>query len=282
MESRVHHRIVVNTAGFLLASFGFFLSVFAVLVSLLTSIIFVESAKSPSFDILAKRRAARLSQTLKRSPEIPSYTPEGAEPAISILRVEPSITEGNPTSITFLHGAEASILPPTESAVLEFVEVPSEFEESRLHQEEVHSSFKLSNLWGEKRLKPLQRCVSSPHLVNTRSRAELRKPLPLGKRSKPFYKEIFDNSNPPCSSSSLTITEKKHLEKKKSQTLRTQPYEAPYFFPPPTSLTAEFGAPKRPNPVRSRTMPSESRSTSLSVMSGSQSGIQATILSVST
>ncbi|KAJ7508511.1 hypothetical protein B0H11DRAFT_1965409 [Mycena galericulata] len=44
---------------------------------------------------------------------------------------------------------------------------------------------------------------------------------------------------------------------KRSQTLRTQPYEAPYFFPTPGSVAAEDYLPPRRKPVRSRTMPAE-------------------------
>ncbi|KAJ7837362.1 hypothetical protein B0H14DRAFT_2791510 [Mycena olivaceomarginata] len=41
---------------------------------------------------------------------------------------------------------------------------------------------------------------------------------------------------------------------KRSQTLRTQPYEAPYFFPTPGSVVAETYLPPRRNPVRSKTL----------------------------
>jgi hypothetical protein len=41
---------------------------------------------------------------------------------------------------------------------------------------------------------------------------------------------------------------------KRSQTLRTQPYEAPYFFPTPGSVAAETYAPPRRKPVRSKTL----------------------------
>jgi len=41
---------------------------------------------------------------------------------------------------------------------------------------------------------------------------------------------------------------------KRSQTLRTQPYEAPYFFPTPGSVEAEHYVPPRRKPVRSKTL----------------------------
>jgi len=41
---------------------------------------------------------------------------------------------------------------------------------------------------------------------------------------------------------------------KRSQTLRTQPYEAPYFFPTPGSVAAETYAPPHRKPVRSKTL----------------------------
>ncbi|KAJ7492063.1 hypothetical protein FB451DRAFT_1216843 [Mycena latifolia] len=45
-----------------------------------------------------------------------------------------------------------------------------------------------------------------------------------------------------------------HLAPRRSQTLRTQPYEAPYFFPAPGSEAAETYLPPRRRPVRSRTL----------------------------
>ncbi|KAJ6541780.1 hypothetical protein B0H19DRAFT_1077573 [Mycena capillaripes] len=41
---------------------------------------------------------------------------------------------------------------------------------------------------------------------------------------------------------------------KRSQTLRTQPYQAPYFFPTPGSVEADNYLPPRRNPVRSKTL----------------------------
>ncbi|KAF7347339.1 hypothetical protein MVEN_01489600 [Mycena venus] len=41
---------------------------------------------------------------------------------------------------------------------------------------------------------------------------------------------------------------------KRSQTLRTQPYEAPYFFPTPGSVAAETYVPPRRKPIRSKTL----------------------------
>ncbi|KAJ6601220.1 hypothetical protein DFH09DRAFT_558944 [Mycena vulgaris] len=54
-----------------------------------------------------------------------------------------------------------------------------------------------------------------------------------------------------------------HLAPRRSQTLRTQPYDAPYFFPAPGSVAAESYLPPRRNPVRSRTLhPDELEGTS--------------------
>ncbi|KAF7337746.1 hypothetical protein MSAN_02248200 [Mycena sanguinolenta] len=41
---------------------------------------------------------------------------------------------------------------------------------------------------------------------------------------------------------------------KRSQTLRTQPYEAPYFFPAPGSVEADSYLPPRRKPARSKTL----------------------------
>ncbi|KAF8204476.1 hypothetical protein K438DRAFT_562682 [Mycena galopus ATCC 62051] len=43
---------------------------------------------------------------------------------------------------------------------------------------------------------------------------------------------------------------------KRSQTLRTQPYEAPYFFPPPGTVAADTYLPPRRKPSRSKTLSS--------------------------
>ncbi|KAJ7762368.1 hypothetical protein DFH07DRAFT_814127 [Mycena maculata] len=44
---------------------------------------------------------------------------------------------------------------------------------------------------------------------------------------------------------------------KRSQTPRTHPYEAPYFFPAPGSVAAENYLPPRRKPIRSRTLPTD-------------------------
>ncbi|KAJ7665074.1 hypothetical protein DFH06DRAFT_1186556 [Mycena polygramma] len=44
------------------------------------------------------------------------------------------------------------------------------------------------------------------------------------------------------------------VQPKRSQTLRTQPYEAPYFFPTPGSVAAENYVPPRRKPVRSKSL----------------------------
>jgi len=53
------------------------------------------------------------------------------------------------------------------------------------------------------------------------------------------------------------------MSPKRSQTLRTQPYEAPYFFPIPGSVEAGNYLPPRRKPVRSRTLPAEEHSSRL-------------------
>ncbi|KAJ7664924.1 hypothetical protein B0H17DRAFT_294448 [Mycena rosella] len=48
--------------------------------------------------------------------------------------------------------------------------------------------------------------------------------------------------------------ESHHLAPRRSQTLRTQPYDAPYFFPAPGSVAAETYLPPRRRPIRSTTL----------------------------
>jgi len=93
---------------------------------------------------------------------------------------------------------------------------------------------KFKPTWGEKRpdnQPTIHRCCSSPVLttpVDPLSPTKKKSCL-LGKKSSKNLRKIasvpseFGPTNRP-------------LEKKKSQPLRTQPYEAPYFFPPPMPI----------------------------------------------
>ncbi|KAF8079009.1 hypothetical protein FPV67DRAFT_1690750 [Lyophyllum atratum] len=294
MEARAH-RVVVSTAGFLFASVGFSLSVLAILFALLTPILFAESTKpSPSVvATLEKRRARQVPVSVKPSSEIsstPSLAPSTpgqreAIPDVAItthndVRSPPSPSgrvtlppslKRKPTTITFVQDLHMTSLPASSSKAAnpicsERVLIPSELEEIRSG-----SGFKLSNLkpsWAEKRPK-LYRAVSSPHLTSSPplplpARDEPRKPSPLGKkRSKPLRKDIMDDTTARSASCPVvTIAEKKPVEKKKSQTLRTQPYEAPYFFPPPVPSIPASEALRRRKPTRSRTQPPRGRSAS--------------------
>ncbi|GLB35790.1 putative histone deacetylase (HDAC) interacting [Lyophyllum shimeji] len=204
---------------------------------------------------------------IKASPSTPA--PSDTRHTDDTLR--PSLKR-KPTAITFVQDLHTTSLPtsssrPSHGASPERILIPSESEEGR------SSGFKFSNLkplWGEKRPKQrLQHASSSPHLT---SKPPLpaptsdgpRKPPPLGKkRSKPLRNETGDPATPRSASCPTTeVAENKQVEKKKSQTLRTQPYEAPYFFPPPVPPIPHTEAIKRRTPSRSRTLPPRHRSAS--------------------
>ncbi|KAJ3789929.1 hypothetical protein GGU11DRAFT_740838 [Lentinula aff. detonsa] len=78
-------------------------------------------------------------------------------------------------------------------------------------------------------------------------------------RSKGNHRATSDQSSPKALTSEAPTSREKE-RKKKPQIVRprTQPYEAPYFFPTPTAPSAEFLRP-RPDPVRSFTMPAPLR-----------------------
>ncbi|KAJ3988463.1 hypothetical protein F5890DRAFT_1491821 [Lentinula detonsa] len=78
-------------------------------------------------------------------------------------------------------------------------------------------------------------------------------------RSKGSHRATSDQSSPKTlTSEAPTSREKERKKKPQIPRQRTQPYEAPYFFPTPTAPSAEFLQP-RPDPVRSFTMPAPLR-----------------------
>jgi len=182
----------------------------------------------------------------------------------------PSLTR-KPTTVTFVQDLHTTSLPTSSSRTVnamspERILIPPEFEEGRL-------GFKFSNLkplWGEKRPKQqLYRVLSSPHLTTNpplpvQARGEPPKHSALGKkRSKPLRPEAGNTSTArSVSCPTVVAAENKRVEKKKSQTLRTQPYEAPYFFPPPVPPIPNTEAVNRRNPSRSRTLPLRHKSAS--------------------
>ncbi|KAF5385001.1 hypothetical protein D9615_001215 [Tricholomella constricta] len=316
MDTRVR-RAVVSTAGFLFAFVGFSLSVLAILFAMLTPTLFAEAIKPPAsaVETLERRRARQshvavkpssenlsppplLPSTLRKTEVIPKVTtanhdqqrtlplppPQSTYPIEDILL--PSLKR-KPTAITFAQDIGLASLPASSSknanpTLPERVLIPSECEDGR-------AGFKLSNLkplWGEKQPK-LSRCVSSPHLA---SKAPLSmparegprkpcKPSSLGKkRSKPLSKETEDLPTSRSVSCPVAPADKKPMEKKKSLILRTQPYEAPYFFPHPIPPISDTEASKRRKPARSRTLPPRHRSTSPSPTPGSRKLRKATIM----
>ncbi|KAJ3829362.1 hypothetical protein F5880DRAFT_1607629 [Lentinula raphanica] len=82
-----------------------------------------------------------------------------------------------------------------------------------------------------------------------------------GSRSMSFFKSKCNNSSktPP---SDAPTREKERKKKPPLARPRTQPYEAPYFFPTPTAPSSTEYLRPRPEPVRSFTMPAPQRKAS--------------------
>ena len=141
---------------------------------------------------------------------------------------------------------------------------------------------KLKPTWGEKRPnKPtIHRCCSSPVLTSPVDplSPNKKKPSLLVKKSS---KNLRKTASVPSGLGNFFVANvlnntvlihrllvgpsppSRPLEKKKSQPLRTQPYEAPYFFPPPMPIEK---IPSRGQLPRSHTLPPRNRQRSPSAV----------------
>ncbi|RDB28471.1 hypothetical protein Hypma_015925 [Hypsizygus marmoreus] len=283
------HPVIAGAAGFVYASIGFSLSVLAILLGLLTPARFTpppfEGSKPPALSNLSEKRRGRALYTNSKdssdasiSSSAPS-TPKDLEtyPSVAIVsstntplprspspyqRVEhaddPSFPKSNrkPTTVTFIEDSLKSPSASTRTAK------PLPSERICLPSEDGQNGFKISSLkppWGDKRRK-IYRCVSSPHLTTANPpipspvtlEEEQKLPPLLKKKSKTLRKAPSHPSTPRSASCpTIALVEKKQ----RPPALRTQPYEAPYFFPPPIPNSP----PQQRKPVRSRTLPPISR-----------------------
>jgi hypothetical protein len=175
-------------------------------------------------------------------------------------------------------------LPPFRNSISETSRPPriSTSEAYLSISDDNRSGFRLSNLtppWKEKRPK-IYRCVSSPHLTTSEApwsppHNEQRMPSFLvKKKSKNLRKMPSVPDRPHLSSDKRKLCFAAHrgvlsltfvfagstscpvVAKKRPQPLRTQPYEAPYFFPSPVPT---HDTPRRERPNRTRTLPPPQR-----------------------
>ncbi|TFK41886.1 hypothetical protein BDQ12DRAFT_719916 [Crucibulum laeve] len=170
-------------------------------------------------------------------------------PSSTIFVPEPVKSDPAPINITPNSTSETSSLDDPFISPPQLSEQPSS--ESHRH------CFKLSHLkhhWAEKKKPKMNRCLSSPDLSgrhSSRSSSETPPPLPTRTisegesivfakiQSKPIKSpqmETRTSEEKPSVKSKSSFS--RSVEKKRSQPLRarTQPYEAPYFFPQPVPM----------------------------------------------
>ncbi|KAG6842435.1 hypothetical protein C0991_007565 [Blastosporella zonata] len=181
--------------------------------------------RSPSSSEPAPAPSPPVSKTIGTA-SIPS-PPGPATRTESTLKVK-----RKPTVITFVQSPDVSGNPASLPKTIH--SIPSERVLVHSECEGPNRSF-LSQLNPLRDKHPkLQHCASSPHLASPHLTSNPPLPVPTRKKSRPFCKDVGSPPSTPNRSVSCPIVKKSSIEKKKSQTLRTQPYEAPYFFPPPT------------------------------------------------
>lgn len=133
------------------------------------------------------------------------------------------------------------------------------------------STFRLNDLkrsWGSEKPK-IYRSASSPHLMEfaQQDRCDLKdhsqnkvRPVLSGKSNKKSLKQDKrpSTAHSQFSSSRFFASFPKNIEKKRSQTIsRTQPYDAPYFVPPPVPPIPSHDVVRAKETKRSATLPSD-------------------------
>ncbi|KXN88888.1 hypothetical protein AN958_06758 [Leucoagaricus sp. SymC.cos] len=168
---------------------------------------------------------------------------------------EESLIKSKPRSFTMAH-------PPS------LLDLPRHRSSPPPETNRAGTAFRLVNLkppWGIEKPK-IHRSVSSPHLVEFMQKKgilersqEKDQPVLSGKSCKRLLKQEkrpSSASSQNSSSSKFFSSLPKNVEKKRSQALRTQPYNAPYFVPPPVSVP--FEEPRGDKVAKHRTtLPSE-------------------------
>ncbi|KAF8899120.1 hypothetical protein BD779DRAFT_1666846 [Infundibulicybe gibba] len=231
-------QVFVSTASFMLALLGFSLSV-------LTAIFGSFLPHKPPVRVVRNAPATSLGRRGPNPPVLPSkprrshVTTTHHEPRTQnkISMTEKSLTSTSSTSSSPQTLPEPSSSSPTPKCL--FI----------VSSEEDHHIFRFSNLkppWVEKKPKA-RRCLSS----SSSQSADETDQIP------PNPPEIHDGSAKPRvekeQTKNLLLRTKSApnicpvVEKKRSQPLRTQPYAAPYFLPPPVPTLRKM--------TRSRTLP---------------------------
>ncbi|KAF9469763.1 hypothetical protein BDZ94DRAFT_26423 [Collybia nuda] len=294
MDSR-KPRVVVGVVGLLYALVGIFLSMVATLFFISLTVLALWFKGTPSWVLQSsiQRRQKKSPYLFNKSPRsvsTPSSFPSGSKTGKyhnsyrSCENTAASRTDSSPLPQYWPteHGGNVtSDIKPTiitlplinpqhihDHTPLLQARRPPRISTSKAYinfAERSRPSFCLSNLrppWGDKRPK-IYRCVSSPHLTTSVC------PFPLSREEKVSYivmKKFKRLRKAPSVPNYLGSTPGKGftcsriLVRKHSQPLRTQPYEAPYFFPTPVP---KRDIPRRVRSTRTRTRPQSPRSLSL-------------------
>lgn len=239
MASR-SQRMFVGAAGLIFAVVGFFLSILAIALAIVVPVQRleppVEHASPRAVKLLSNKRSSNSSASPSSMPSTPRSTDRDNHPKVSMafhVRLESSpFRQGR-----LVHAEESpSKSRPTENSLLQdnSTSPPTSCEISCASEN--CQGFRLRRLkptWGGKLLDShliMQRSLSSPFLTSAVDPPSLIKREPS---SVLVTKKSSKNLHRISSVSSGLGLKSRRLEKKKLPPLRTQPYEAPYFFPSP-------------------------------------------------
>lgn len=240
--------VAVNAVGFLYASVGFFLSVLGAILNA-----FYRHRVPPLAAAKNSHRKGHLDPSLPRRNRPPCTE---AEPALHSQSIVPDITldqhldhqSSTTTTTTFLlisssqsttdYGStQRPSSPPSSNDLRRLVDVDG----SRV-------GFRMSNLkppWAKEKPR-ISRSRSSPQLSDQLSPPSSRQKEPKVKKSKRGpeslegkpEKALRKVCSTPDPGGEITMKAfSRNAVKKRTETLRTQPYEAPYFCAPPIPLT---------------------------------------------
>lgn len=251
--------VVVNAVGFLYASVGFFLSVLGAILNA-----FYRHNAPPLTATKNSHRKGRLDPSLPRRNRPPCTE---AEPALQPQSIVPDITldqhldhqstNATTTTTTFLlisssqstidHGStQRPSGEPSSNDIQRLIDVDG----SRV-------GFRMSNLkppWVKEKPR-ISRSRSSPQLSdqlsppssrqkNSKVKKDKREPERLEEKPEKTLRKVCSTPGPGGQITMKAFTQ--NAVKKRTETLRTQPYEAPYFCAPPIPLVKPLGKDVKP------------------------------------
>ncbi|KAJ4485721.1 hypothetical protein J3R30DRAFT_3697095 [Lentinula aciculospora] len=257
--ARPMHRVIVGSATVIFGCLGFMLSVITVVIHF--SFPDLLRPRGPQKSHTVSRTSSR--QTIRRRDETKSPpSTAGSSPSFEL-----SVDARNSSNLRSSyppHSLKSSSSAPTEMHTSLPYPVDDYFPPMDPTPKIPHVVvIKTSLDEGTRRSPPTQRLESTGRRPAAVSASGTDCTL-RGSRSMSFFRSKGHQRTPsdpptsrtPPSPSSEGSTREKDKKKKNIQAVRqrTQPYEAPYFFPTPVSSSTEYLRP-RLDPVRSQTMP---------------------------